>query len=237
MEIPKPPPQAEWQPNSHRRRVRVVNWILRILLATAASTHIFVRSTVIGRENLAGPGRKVVASSHRSTFDPVPLFALITKYRRDVTFLAMAELFKVPVLRSVLKWFGIIPVNRGTQAAVQASEMGVIALEDDGVVAAYIEGRISTTGELLPAKKGVAYMAIRTGAPVIPVAVAGTQNVKRVDAPWWQWGWRQHYVIVIGEPIQPPTVDSSSHRNAFTDQIMQAIAQLKRQADSTLASQ
>lgn len=214
----------------------MVNWILRLLLATAASTRIFVRSTVVGRENLRGPGRKIVASSHLSVFDPIPLFALITQYRRDVTFLAMAELFKVPVLRTVLEWFGIIPVDRGTAAAVQASAMGVTALEDDGVVAAYIEGKISTTGDLLPPKKGVAYMALRTGAPVIPVAVAGTQNVKQLDTKWWKWGWRQHYVIVIGEPIQPPTKDDPTYRDAFTAQIMASIAQLKKQAEEILAA-
>ena len=59
-------------------------------------------------------------------------------------------------------------------------------------------------------------MALRTGAPVIPVAVAGTQNVKQLDTKWWKWGWRQHYVIVIGEPIQPPTKDDPTYRDAFT---------------------
>lgn len=227
------------RPNSVRRRVRAANIILRQLLATAAMTRIFVRSTVVGRENLKGEGRKVVASSHLSTFDPIALFGLITKYRRDVTFLAMAELFKNPLAGVVLKWFGIIPVYRGTQAAVQASEMGINALRHDGAVAAYIEGKISKSGDLLPPKNGVAYMALQTGAPVIPVAVAGTQNVKRLGTPWWKWGWRKRYVIVVGEAIWPPVLDKATgeQRNAFTDQVMDAIAQLKQHADEILAAQ
>lgn len=237
MHEPKSSPRAEWKPNSHRRRVRIVNATLRLLLVTAAMSRVFVRSTVVGRENLRGPGRKIVASSHLSVFDPIPLFALITKYRRDVTFLAMAELFRNPVMRSILEWFGIIPVDRGTAAAALASEMGVTALRDDGVVAAYIEGKISTTGALLPARNGVAYMALQTGSPVIPVAVAGTQNVKRLGTPPWKWGWRQRYVIVIGEAILPPILvdPTKQDRDAFTAQVMESITQLHAQALAILA--
>jgi 1-acyl-sn-glycerol-3-phosphate acyltransferase len=197
-----------------------------------------VRSTVVGRENLQGSGRKIVTSNHRSTFDPIPLFALIVQYRRDVTFLAMAELFRNPVMRAILEWFGIIPVKRGTQAAVQASEMGIAALRAGGVTVAFIEGKISTTGSLLPPKSGVAYMAIQTGAPVIPVAMVGTENVKRVDTAWWKWGWRARYVIVIGEAIHPPVLidPTSRQRQVFTDKVMASIAQLQQRAEEILAA-
>lgn len=79
-------------------------------------------------------------------------------------------------------------------------------------------------------------MALQTGAPVIPVAVAGTQNVKRLGTPPWKWGWRQHYVIVIGKPIQPHALDDPTYRDAFTTQVMASIAQLKKQAEETLAA-
>ena len=81
-------------------------------------------------------------------------------------------------------------------------------------------------------------MALATGAPVIPVAVAGTQYVKPLGTPWWKWGWRKHCVFVIGEPITPPVLinPTSEQRKAFTARVMESIALLKEQADAVLAA-
>ncbi|HSW78088.1 MAG TPA: lysophospholipid acyltransferase family protein [Candidatus Chromulinivoraceae bacterium] len=203
------------------------NRIIRLLLVCAAKTRLFVRPTVIGRENLSSSGGVVIASNHLSTFDPIGLFAPIVKFRPDVTFLAMAELFRSPIAGRILQWFGIIPVHRGTDTAVEASRVGVAVLTAGGAVAAFIEGKISRTGELLPPKNGVAYMASEAGVPVIPVAMVGTNRVKRPGTGWWHWGWRRRYTIVIGKPMTPPQcLSTKQQRDAFSEEVMEAIRSL-----------
>jgi 1-acyl-sn-glycerol-3-phosphate acyltransferase len=91
-------------------------------------------------------------------------------------------------------------------------------------VAASFEGKVPDTGippngYTLPAKKGVAYMALATGAEVVPVALVGTERVRHPSKRFWQWGWRERYVIVFGKPIAPPKLDhepTSQDRDDFT---------------------
>lgn len=220
------------RPASLRRRVRLANRVLRAVLVCAALSHVFVRPRVEGRRHFAQEGPLIVASNHRSTFDPIGLFAPIVKYRPDVAFLAMAELFKNPLLRRILEWFGVIPVYRGTERAIESAQRGIEVLSGGGTVAAFIEGKIIRGTELGKPKGGVAYMAFATGAPVVPVAVVRTERVKRPGSKWWQWGWGTRYFIAVGEPIPVPqgaSIDSSkADRDAFTDEIMAAIDRLSR---------
>ena len=225
------------RPASVRRRVKLANRLLRIVLVSAALTRLFVRPRVIGRRNFAQKGALIVASRHRSTFDPIGLFAPIVRYRADVAFLAMAELFKNPLLRRLLEWFGVIPVYRGTERATESTERGIEVLEAKGVVAAFIEGKIIRDEPFGKPKGGVAYMAFATGAPVIPVTVVRTEDIKRPGSKWWQWGWGKRYVIAIGEPITPPAGASinspKQERDEFTAQVMAAIEALTHSADRT----
>jgi 1-acyl-sn-glycerol-3-phosphate acyltransferase len=224
------------RPASLRKRVKLANKVLRAVLVCAAWSRIFVRPRVIGRRNFAQEGALIVASSHRSTFDPIGLFAPIVKFRPDVAFLAMAELFKNPLLRHLLEWFGIIPVYRGTERAIESAQRGIEVLGAGGVVAAFIEGKIIREDGFGKPKGGVAYMAFATGAPVVPVAVVRTERVKRPGSKWWQWGWGTRYSIAIGEPISVPegaSADSSkADRDAFTTKVMAAIERLA--ADATV---
>ena len=78
-------------------------------------------------------------------------------------------------------------------------------------------------------------MAFATGAPVIPVTVIRTEDVKRPGSKWWQWGWGKRYVIAIGKPIPVPpgaSIDSpKADRDAYTAQIMTAIEHLTHSAN------
>ncbi len=219
------------RPASLRKRVKLANKVLRAVLVCAALSRIFVRPRVNGRSNFAQEGPLIVASSHRSTFDPIGLFAPIVKYRPDVAFLGMAELFKNPLLRHILEWFGVIPVYRGTERAIESAQRGIEVLNSGGTVVAFIEGKIIQGDELGQPKGGVTYMAFATGAPVVPIAVMRTEYVKRPRSNWWQWGWRTRYIIAIGEPIPVPqgaSINSpKADRDAFTDEIMTAINHLR----------
>lgn len=226
------------RPASLRRRVRFANKVLRVALVSAAWTRIFVRPRVIGRENFAQDGRLIIASHHRSEFDPIGLFAPIVKFRSDIAFMAMAELFKNALMRRILEWFGTIPVHRGTERALESTAQAIEVLDVDGAVAIYIEGKIIRDPGRGKPKGGVAYVAFVTGAPVIPVTVVRTEAVKRPGSKWWQWGWGQRYVIAIGKPIPVPSgasIDSpKADRDAFTGEIMAAIDLLTEEAERHL---
>jgi 1-acyl-sn-glycerol-3-phosphate acyltransferase len=153
--------------------------------------------------------------------------------------MAAAGLFNVPVLGSILRWFGAIPVARGTEAAIQASNTGITFLRLGAAVAAFIEGKISKTGELLEPKKGIAYMAFATGAPVVPTAIVGTERVKRPGAPLWRWGFTKRYVISFGPKIAVPEFDhepNAGDRSAYTALVMAEIAALVAGAERHLTS-
>jgi 1-acyl-sn-glycerol-3-phosphate acyltransferase len=221
-----------------RRRVIFAARIVRYFLTFAASLQIFVRAEVIDRDNVPPGGPVIIAANHRSIFDPIALFGALKK-RRNVAFMAAAGLFKVPVLGSILRWFGAIPVARGTDAAIQASDTGITLLRVGAAVAAFIEGRISKTGELLEPKKGVAYMAFATGAPVVPAAIVGTERVKRPGTPLWRWSFTKRYVIVFGPKIAVPELDhepDASDRSAYTALVMAEIAALVTDAERHLVS-
>ncbi|HKX23655.1 MAG TPA: 1-acyl-sn-glycerol-3-phosphate acyltransferase [Candidatus Saccharimonadales bacterium] len=81
-----------------------------MVLICAAWTRIFARPRVEGRQHLKRlEGPVILAVNHLSIFDIPALAGLISRYRRDVTFLAKAELFANVVARVILNWFGIIP--------------------------------------------------------------------------------------------------------------------------------
>lgn len=98
------------RPNSVRKRVRTANRVIGMVLICAAWTRIFARPRVEGRQHLKRlEGPVILAVNHLSIFDIPALAGLISRYRRDVTFLAKAELFANVVARVILNWFGIIP--------------------------------------------------------------------------------------------------------------------------------
>jgi 1-acyl-sn-glycerol-3-phosphate acyltransferase len=225
------------RPKSLRKRVTRTIRVFRWILTALASVGLFVRPRVIGRENIPKQGAVIFASNHRSVFDPIALFGAL-KTRRDIAFMAKAELFKFWLSRALLGWLGTIAVARDTAEAIKSSEEGITVLLAGGAVANFIEGGVSATGELRSPKSGVAYMALATGADVVPVAMVGTENVKRPGWSWWRWGFRKRYVIIFGKPIPAPVLDrepTKQDREVQTTRIMHDIAALITRANQELA--
>jgi 1-acyl-sn-glycerol-3-phosphate acyltransferase len=121
----------------------------------------------------------IVASNHIGTFDPIVLVAALHKRRLAPRLLATAGLFRAPVLGAVLRACGHIPVNRRTAAAAEALHEAEAALAAAAVVAMYPEGRIGLDPGMWPerGKTGLARLAQRTGATVVPVAQWGAHEV------------------------------------------------------------
>jgi 1-acyl-sn-glycerol-3-phosphate acyltransferase len=183
-----------------------------------------------GGEHLPATGPVVVASNHRSFADSVVLRLAAP---RRVTFLAKAEYFRGRGLRGrVVRWFftavGSVPVERGRhRAATAALEAGREVLADGGVFGIYPEGTRSLDGRLYRGRTGVAWLALTCAAPVVPVALEGTERLQPVGRRLP----RPHRVTVrFGAPLTfTGDAGSARTRRAVTDEVMRAIGELSGQ--------
>ncbi|MFI0433479.1 MAG: lysophospholipid acyltransferase family protein [Candidatus Nanopelagicales bacterium] len=121
----------------------------------------------------------VVAANHLSWFDPLPLCHVLWDNGRPPRILAKDSLFDVPVLKQILNGAGQIPVKRSTDDAALAVADAVEAVHDGEAVVLYPEGTITRDPELWPmsGRTGAARIALQSGAPVIPIAQWGAQDV------------------------------------------------------------
>jgi 1-acyl-sn-glycerol-3-phosphate acyltransferase len=126
---------------------------------------------LIGVENVPGDGPLLVASNHLSNADPIILEAA---FPRPLFFLGKSELFRNPFLRWILHRFGGIPLERGTadRAAIRRAR----AVLDQGIaLGIYPEGVRSKTVALVKGLPGAGLIALQSQAPVLPVAIYGTE--------------------------------------------------------------
>jgi 1-acyl-sn-glycerol-3-phosphate acyltransferase len=175
----------------------------------------------VGSRRVPRRGSVLLASNHISLLDPLIVLWLGECTRRKVRFLAMAELWKNPVLRFFLEHTHQIPVERASVGALGSLESAASALREGECVAFFPEGEISTDLELLPGKTGVARLAASTGVPVMPMGIWGSQRVHaKGRTPRVPWGIALS--IVVGPPIAVAADD-----NVFdaTDRIMEAVAE------------
>lgn len=185
---------------------------------------------VEGREHVPALGPVILASNHLSFIDSV-----VTRFAapRRVTFLTKAEYFTGRGLRGRLtRWFftvaGSVPVTRGQhRAATAALETALEVLADGNVFGIYPEGTRSLDGRLYRGRTGVAWLALTSGAPVVPVALHGTDRLqpvgKRLPRP--------HRVTVrFGQPLRFTGDPSSARtRRVVTNEVMRAIGELSGQ--------
>jgi glycerol-3-phosphate dehydrogenase (NAD(P)+) len=186
-----------------RARERGVNhlvyWFARAVLQPFFT--IYFRMERIGREHIPASGPLIIASNHRSFMDP---FVIGMMLRRPTYFVAKTELFRNPIVAWLLNSLGAFPVDRG-QADRDAMVTARAILERGDVVVIFPEGTRTRPGALGTPKRGVGRLALETGAPVVPVALIGTEAVRR------GWRIRPHRVrIRAGRPLCFPQVDEPS---------------------------
>jgi 1-acyl-sn-glycerol-3-phosphate acyltransferase len=149
---------------------RVGFWITRIGLPLVG-----VRVVLIGLERVPR-GASIVMANHSSNLDPP---ALLPNIPGRVVIYLKASLMRIPVLGYAMRLAGFIPVLRdGTVEGAKASSAAArLALEQGKCVVVFPEGTRSRDGSLLPFKKGPFYLAMDSGAPVVPVSIAGAQRL------------------------------------------------------------
>jgi glycerol-3-phosphate dehydrogenase (NAD(P)+) len=197
-----------------RARGRGVNpiayWIVRGILQPFF--HVYFRLSRIGREHIPAEGPVILASNHRSFLDP---FVIAVMARRPIYFVAKKELFVNRPIAWLLGALGAFPIDRhgGDEGAMATA--ATILERGDGVLI-FPEGTRIRPGALGRPKRGVGRLALETGAPVVPIAVHGTEAVRN------GWRFRPHKVrIRAGAPLTFPKVESPSPAlaGAVTDRI------------------
>jgi 1-acyl-sn-glycerol-3-phosphate acyltransferase len=175
---------------------------------------------IVGAEKVPLQGPIMLASNHLSLIDPVAVGAACP---RPVSFIARADVFKLPVLSWLLPRVYAIPVERGT-SDLGAIKAAIRALQSGMAFGIFPEGRRSRTGVLEPFKTGAAAIALRTGATVVPVATLGTDKAWPVGHPPRLF---RSVTVVFGDPIVVPQGKADHHAlDELTSRIESAVVAL-----------
>ena len=159
-----------------RGPVKPVYWVVRAILQPFF--HVYFRLRRMGLEHVPKDGPVLLASNHRSFSDP---FLIGCCLGRPLRFVAKIELFDKRWKAWILLALGAFPIRRG-ESDDAAMETARVILEQGGAVGIFPEGTRVRPGPLGDPKRGVGRLALETGAPIVPVAVIGTEDIRR--------GWR-----------------------------------------------
>lgn len=186
---------------------RVVKAILSLLFPFIA------RVEVSGLENIPDRGAVILAANQLTNFDVFPMSLAV---ERQIFFMGKEELFRHPVLDWFLRKLGGFPVYRGANDA-WAIQHAARVLEHQQVLGIFPEGKRNQGSGLRPGKTGVARLALQSGAPIVPMAVNGTQEMFR------HFPRRTRITLIVGKPLYPRPDESQM---ALTERIMYAIADM-----------
>jgi 1-acyl-sn-glycerol-3-phosphate acyltransferase len=189
-----------------------------------------------GTANLDVDSGMVLAANHLSWFDPIVISHVLWDNERPPRFLAKDSLFRVPVVGSIMRSAGQIPVVRGTRDAAAAVEAAVDAAQRGECVIVYPEGTITKDPEMWPmaAKTGAARIALTAGVPVIPMAHWGAQEVMGPYRREFKAFPPKTMHVLIGPPVDLDDLRGAGEPDAealhkATDRVMAAITDLLRQ--------
>src|ERR1700749_4331975 len=178
-------------------------WRLFTVILFDPLMRVLVRNKWAGQENIPKAGPVIIAPNHMSYADWGTDSLFFYEAGRYPTFLIKASAFKVPFIGKLLYGCGQIPVNRGAADAALALKQAEQALKEGAAVIIFPEGTATRDPDLWPmvAKTGVGRVALATGAPVIPVARWGTQNVLPYGSKKPKIWPRQTVSTVAGKPV------------------------------------
>jgi 1-acyl-sn-glycerol-3-phosphate acyltransferase len=202
-------------------------WVTKFILTPFL--RLFYRVRVEGREHIPLRGSAILASNHISFCDS---FFLPLVVPRRVTYVAKAEYFDNWKVAWFFKANGHIPLRRGAGADwKRALDAAAEVLGAGGLFGIYPEGTRSKDGRLYRGHTGVAMLALRTGAPVIPIGFAGTDKAQPVGAKMMRPF--KTVTIRIGPPIDLAAgIDQPQGQRALramTDTVMKEIQNLSGQ--------
>jgi 1-acyl-sn-glycerol-3-phosphate acyltransferase len=192
-------------------------------LAGWAFTLLF-RLRVDGASHVPDAGPVILAGNHRSMLD-VPL--LVVASPRPVTFMAKRGLFRGRLWTALFHGLGGFPVEPGTSDR-GALDMGMAVLDAGAVLGVFPEGTRSFRGPMGPFLNGTAWLALRSGAPIVPCAIVGTEPP--AGTSWWRWLRPRRVGITFGPPIVAGPLDGPVRRTSvasLTESVRSAVASLQ----------
>jgi 1-acyl-sn-glycerol-3-phosphate acyltransferase len=174
----------------------------------------------------------VVVANHESVADPF----LLSWLPFDMRWVAKEELFEPPLIGWAMRWGGDIPLRRGKAESIRAMfDECERALRGGISIMMFPEGTRSKDGELLPFKDGAFALALRAGVPVLPIALAGTREMRPKHSRWFG---KAHARARILAPIQTRDLregDVALLRDQTRDAIRAALPDLRSRAGFTNA--
>lgn len=202
-----------------RRHRRCGHWAQVWSGAILRAAGVTVTST--GLERVDPRRSQIVVSNHQSWFDVLALFAA---FPRSLRFVAKEELTRVPVFGKTFLRCGHLSIDRrNRRRAVESLHRAARRLRERTLhVVMFAEGTRSPTGELQPFKKGAFVLALKTGTPVLPVAVVGSRAVMAKHSYVIRSGKIE---VRVGEPIDVDGL-TVSDRNTLRDRTQAAVADL-----------
>ena len=164
---------------------------------------------LIGRENIPQKDAFIMVSNHGSLLDP-PLLG--HALGRNISFMAKAELFKIPLLGSVIKACGAYPVKRGI-ADKKTIKTACKKLSNDNCIGIFIDGTRQKNGRVNKPKQGAALLAFKNQKLLLPVAIINSHRLIRFK---FLFPLFSKIVIKVGKPVQPPQSSSRDDLNSLT---------------------
>ncbi len=200
-----------------------VRWVV------AGASRVLWRIRIRGLEHLPQSGGYVLAPSHRSMMD-IPFVAWLTP--RRIRYMGKAPLFRIPVVGALFTVLGGFPVERdGTDR--KAVRDSIAMLRGGEVLLVFPEGTRQHGPKIAALQPGAAYLALRAGVPIVPVGIAGTEEILRSHGrkiPAFR-----RAAMVVGEPIVVPPTDRGvvprARVDALTTELADALQQLFDEAN------
>lgn len=193
---------AEYFDQFHAAARKGVGWTYPFVrLIVSLPTLLVYRTRAIGVGNVPKTGPLLLAPNHFSQMDH---FFIGLYLRRQVRFMAKSQMFGPPVLTYIYKHGGVFPVRRGHHDE-ESFKTAFTILEQEGMLLVYAEGGRSRSGKLGEVKPGIGRIALETGVPVVPVAIHGSEKVRR-----WKRFRFPRVTVQFGEPLSFPVEKGAS---------------------------
>ncbi|MDY6893645.1 MAG: lysophospholipid acyltransferase family protein [Chloroflexota bacterium] len=193
-------------------------------ITTAAMKALLILTTrwqVEGKDNVPRTGPLIIVANHLHIMDPPLLGASVP---RRINFMAKDDLFHRWMSRTIVQAYGAFPVKRG-QFDKTALRRALEQLQKERALGIFPEGRRSLNGQLQAMQPGASLIAARSGAPIVPIGITGSEKVNGI-------GYilrRPKIVVRIGQPFMLPKDEYKPNRTGLmkhSDMILERIAEL-----------
>lgn len=205
---------------------RIIVVVVRPLLA------LLTKCSIIGAEHIPERGPAIIASNHLSMADPPVAGMFLYERGRVPHFLGKASVFRIPIVGTIVRSAGNIPVERRSVNAAAALVPAKKVLDAGRCIVIYPEGTLTHDESLWPmkGKTGAVRLALMTGAPLLPTAVWGTQRLFGLHSRKFPLFPRTRVMMAVGAPVDiSDLLDRADNADALregTARLMTAITDL-----------